>query len=552
MHPFGRTFRRLALLSVCLSFACNRPQPPEAKTAAPAAERWTAGASDWRATAQAILDGREQAPQPLLDRGRAMAERHCAVCHAPVPPEALPKRGWFDAFEQLHSSLQISGPASAATEAAARRFVEPAGALAGYRIAPEEFAAAVAYYMTKAPAQSLPVTNAVPRGDGPAPFAIATSAAAAGPTVITLARFEPATRRIVLGDGAAAGLTVLTRTGKVERRIPLGGSPTGLTVHGGELLVTLIGLTMDPAEATNGKLVSLPAGALTSRGPAREKVLLSGLRRPVHTQVVDLDGDGRDEYLIEEFGLSQGSLALYRLDAKGAAVKTALTERSGSVGAVVADYDHDGRKDVVALLGQSDEGLSLFKNLGGLRFEERRISRDHPSYGYTALASADVDGDGLDDLIATNGDNLDLKSRPAKAFHGVRLWKNMGDGTFRLTAFLPFDGPFQTLPRDFDGDGDIDLAVIAFCPDFGDDPIETFVYFENRGGSFLSQRVPGLERGRWVAADAGDFDGDGDQDLVLGAAYLPLHEAQWVERYGDAPRLAYVLLENTTVRRTRK
>ncbi len=37
------------------------------------------------------------------------------------------------------------------------------------------------------------------------------------------------------------------------------------------------------------------------------------------------------------------------------------------------------------------------------------------------------------------------------------------------------------MARDFDGDGDLDLAVIAFFADYPKQPEEGFVYLENTG-----------------------------------------------------------------------
>ncbi|MFN9113376.1 MAG: VCBS repeat-containing protein, partial [Bacteroidota bacterium] len=39
----------------------------------------------------------------------------------------------------------------------------------------------------------------------------------------------------------------------------------------------------------------------------------------------------------------------------------------------------------------------------------------------------------------------------------------------------------------------------------------------NQGNmQFLPTQVDGYQNGRWLTADAGDVDGDGDEDVVLG------------------------------------
>ena len=68
------------------------------------------------------------------------------------------------------------------------------------------------------------------------------------------------------------------------------------------------------------------------------------------------------------------------------------------------------------------------------------------------------------------------------------------------------------------GVGDIDIAAISFFPDYASDKPLSFVYLENIGGMhFRASTFPDADRGRWLTMDAGDVDGDGRVDLVLGS-----------------------------------
>jgi hypothetical protein len=80
------------------------------------------------------------------------------------------------------------------------------------------------------------------------------------------------------------------------------------------------------------------------------------------------------------------------------------------------------------------------------------------------------------------------------------------------------NGAFKAVARDFDGDGDLDIAAISFFPDYQKSPEESFVYLENQGGlKFAPSTFQECIMGRWITMDVGDLDGDGDLDIVLGS-----------------------------------
>jgi hypothetical protein len=79
------------------------------------------------------------------------------------------------------------------------------------------------------------------------------------------------------------------------------------------------------------------------------------------------------------------------------------------------------------------------------------------------------------------------------------------------------NGCYKAMARDFDGDGDLDIAAISFFADFAHQPDEGFVYLENKGGFHFQPHTSSLARaGRWLTMDAADFDGDGKPDILLG------------------------------------
>ncbi len=183
----------------------------------------------------------------------------------------------------------------------------------------------------------------------------------------------------------------------------------------------------------------------------------------------------------------------------------------------------DGWPDILALLTQGDEQIAAYYNQHDGTFRKTVLLRFPPVYGSSFIELADIDQDGAPDLIYTNGDNADY-SIIAKPYHGVRIFRNDGHFHFKQHWFYPLYGATQTLVRDFDNDGDLDMATIAQFPDYDRYPNASFAYFENKGnGQFLPQTFTNNSRGRWLTLEAGDIDRDGDLDLLLGSFFRPTH-----------------------------
>ncbi len=84
-------------------------------------------------------------------------------------------------------------------------------------------------------------------------------------------------------------------------------------------------------------------------------------------------------------------------------------------------------------------------------------------------------------------------------------------------------GVYGAEVADFDQDGDLDIAAISYDPDFDLERPENFVYLEQGEPiKFVPFTFPATQNGRWLSIDSGDADGDGDKDIVLGAAYVPV------------------------------
>jgi hypothetical protein len=209
-----------------------------------------------------------------------------------------------------------------------------------------------------------------------------------------------------------------------------------------------------------------------------------------------------------------------------------IVDRDGrGLGVVIADLDEDGRVDLFV----ANDGTAnyLFRNLGGLRFEELGHLAGvaaNAEGGYQAgmgVACGDLDGDGWPDLAVTN-------------FFGeaTSFYRNLGDGLFGdrtaavgLGAASRYLLGFGIAIFDADDDGWLDLLTAnGHVNDVRPEapyamPMQLMLGVANAGrlvdvseAAGSPFRVPHLGRG----LATGDLDNDGRLDALLVAQNEPL------------------------------
>ncbi len=200
---------------------------------------------------------------------------------------------------------------------------------------------------------------------------------------------------------------------------------------------------------------------------------------------------------------ADGTVVLYRGLAAGGFAAGEKIDGPRPGGAVAGlfplDADHDGDLDLfVARAGAAD--LFLRNDGGGWSERAAELGLSGPEEDTGDLAVADFDDDGDLDLLT-----IHPHSHP-------RLYLNRRSGAFAeagASAGLDRAGPghARATTADFDRDGAFDLLL------WGEGGGALLL---NRGGSFEPAALAGAPA-RWSAAAAADFDNDGDQDVAIAA-----------------------------------
>lgn len=330
----------------------------------------------------------------------------------------------------------------------------------------------------------------------------------------TAIKIDSKNQRIIAGDQSNRVIWVLDKNGKPTQSMLDQNALANIDIEKNKpYLLTYIGYTTQANPDVNGSAEWLTVYEKSNSG--RIKVL-PDLNRPIEVLSWNLDDSPEDELISNEFGFKVGGLSVWKKNANGKYQKKIISSQTGATKTIIQDFNGDAKPDILSLCAQGDEKIILYLNKGNLNFEEKLLLRFPSIYGSSSFDIADMDNDGIFDIVYTAGDNADFTTI-LKPYHGVYVFKNLGNFKFKQIHFFQQNGATKVIPGDFDNDGDVDMVSVALFPDVNKRPLEGFIYFENNGNGFDQKTLSINNLGRWAVIDAGDIDQDGDLDLVLGS-----------------------------------
>ncbi len=232
-------------------------------------------------------------------------------------------------------------------------------------------------------------------------------------------------------------------------------------------------------------------------------------------EVGDLDGDGVDEIAIATH--DSGVVAVYDPNAEGDKVVEMDNKVDTFVHEVeIGDVDGDGKLEFYATptdrnkVGKSQNGWLVRYDWDGAKYVRSMVDEMGHTHAKEALV-ADIDGDGTDELFSVLEAELGPDKQLVKPVE-IRAYTRGKDGSWSHSPAATIDDK-QTrflVPGDFDGDGQQELVAAA---------MKTGLWLLDRqaDGTWTKTNFEadssGFEHTTWAT----DLDGDGQLELYVAA-----------------------------------
>ncbi len=471
------------------------------------------GAPLWRSGTSPIP---KPTVHPTTSQTALSVEEFCATCHKLPPPDCELRALWPEKIQQMYAYFRRDGSRPATLLPPIRDVVE--------------------YFMSRAPDRfELPKTL-FSSARSPIAFAKHTITMEGIPSLPSTSNVkfvrlsENGPRQLLICDMRHGIVGVWTpsqprKPAKMIARVPHPSQTQVVDFDGDgirDILVANLGVFVN-RDTDKGSVVWLRG---RGNGEFEPIPLFQQLGRVNDVESADFDGDGDLDLIVGVFGDFATGMVLYlenvTTDYSAPEFEPAVVDaRAGTSDVPVVDLNGDGRLDFIALQSQQHERIVAFLNTREGRFKSEVLySAPHPLWGSTGIRLIDLDSDGDTDVMFNHGDSVDFPP-VIRPYHGLGWLENDGSlhFTYRRLAHLPGAHTAQT--GDLDGDGDLDIVSSVFIPGF---PPNSPDARHLDSVIWLEQTKPGqyerysIETGCTAhpCLDLGDYDDDGDIDIVVG------------------------------------
>ncbi len=461
-----------------------------------------------------LLLGDSEAPAEWTDQHRRQVEQMCSTCHLFPPPDTLPRTRWSGVIETMADVPDSKLTPSQLTLATAYYLRE----------APEKLD-----WIAPAPALSTRLSFAA---ESSTPLAFGADMRIPASANVSFARLSGApTPDLLLSEMRSRSLSMLRAdlaAGErqpvvIQREINYPVHAAVVDMNGDarqDVVIASLG-DMNPSNHQKGSVALLIAN---TSGSFDHHVVLESVGRVADARAADFDADGDLDLVVAAFGWrGPGTLMLLENQTtdwrQPRFRRRELDARDGWIHTEITDLDGDDRPDFVALLSQEHEQVIAYLNRGGLSFEPRVLHRaPHPAWGYSGLQLVDMDNDGDTDVLLSNGDALD--DYELKPYHGIWWLENLGGLRFEPHHIAQLYGCERAVAVDMDNDGDMDVVAVAFLPHLSHSAwqqkdLDSIIWVERTARGWTKHAIEKHLCHHPTVAVA-DYDADGKQDIAVG------------------------------------